>query len=196
MGEFIYSTFPACEETIDNIKGLIYVKDLATAHPKTKLSQLYKPALFVPENNKAYQLLEKIKSTKIHTCFIVNEYGTLEGMITLNDIMEAIVGDVPQTGQEEYEIIEREDGSFLVDAQIHFYDFLSYFERADWMNEGEQDFDTVAGFVLHELERIPETGEHFTWRDFRFEIIDMDGRRIDKILCTISDELKEERKED
>ena len=196
LGEFIYSTFPACEETIDNIKGLIYVKDLATAHPKTKLSQLYKPALFVPENNKAYQLLEKIKSTKIHTCFIVNEYGTLEGMITLNDIMEAIVGDVPQTGQEEYEIIEREDGSFLVDAQIHFYDFLSYFERADWMNEGEQEFDTVAGFVLHELERIPETGEHFSWRDFRFEIIDMDGRRIDKILVTISDELKEERKDD
>ncbi len=196
LGEFIYSTFPVCEETIDNIKGLIYVKDLATAHPKTKLAQLSKPALFVPENNKAYQLLEKIKSTKIHTCFIVNEYGTLEGMITLNDIMEAIVGDVPQTGQEEYEVIEREDGSFLVDAQIHFYDFLSYFERADWMNEGEQDFDTVAGFVLHELERIPETGEHFSWRDFRFEIIDMDGRRIDKVLVTISDELKEERKDD
>lgn len=196
LGEFVFSTFPACDETIDNIKGLIYVKDLATAHPKTKLSQLYKPALFVPENNKAYQLLEKIKSTKIHTCFIVNEYGTLEGMITLNDILEAIVGDVPQTGQEEYEITEREDGSFLVDAQIHFYDFLSYFERADWMNEGEQDFDTVAGFVLHELERIPETGENFSWRDFKFEIIDMDGRRIDKILVTISDELKEERKED
>lgn len=196
LGEFVFSTFPACDETIDNIKGIVYVKDLATAHPKTKLAQLYKPALFVPENNKAYQLLEKIKSTKIHTCFIVNEYGTLEGMITLNDILEAIVGDVPQSGQEEYEIIEREDGSFLVDAQIHFYDFLSYFERADWMNEGEQDFDTVAGFVLHELEHIPETGENFNWRDFRFEIIDMDGQRIDKILVTISDELKEERKED
>lgn len=196
LGEFVFSTFPACENSIDNIKGLIYVKDLATAHPNTKLVQLYKPALFVPENNKAYQLLEKIKSTKIHTCFIVNEYGTLEGMITLNDILEAIVGDVPQTGQEEYEITEREDGSFLVDAQIHFYDFLSYFERADWMNEGEQEFDTVAGFVLHELERIPDTGESFSWRDFKFEIIDMDGQRIDKILVTISDELKEERREE
>ncbi len=150
----------------------------------------------MPENNKAYQLLEKMKETQIHTSFIVNEYGTLEGMITLNDILEAIVGDVPQTDQEEYEITRRNDGSFLVDAQIHFYNFLSYFDRTDWMNEGEHDFDTVAGFVLHELEHIPQAGETIDWRDFKFEIIDMDGQRIDKILVTISPELKEELEEE
>ena len=192
LEEIVYSTFPVCADSIDDIKGLVYVKDLLKAGPDTPLQQLVKPALFVPENNKAYQLLEKIKSTKIHTCFIVNEYGTLEGMITLNDIMEAIVGDVPQTGQEEYEIIKREDGSYLVDAQIHFYDFLSYFNRADWLNEGEHEFDTVAGFVLHELEHIPTTGEKFDWRDFDFEIIDMDGQRIDKVMVQISDELKDQ----
>jgi putative hemolysin len=196
LHDIVFSTFPVCDGGVDDIKGLVYVKDLLKAAPDTPLHKLVKPALFVPENNKAYQLLEKIKSTRIHTCFIVNEYGTLEGMITLNDIMEAIVGDVPQTGQEEYEIIEREDGSFLVDAQIHFYDFLSYFERADWMNEGEHEFDTVAGFVLHELEHIPVTGERFEWRDFNFEIIDMDGQRIDKVLVTISEELKEELQQD
>lgn len=195
LDDIIFSTFPVCDGSVDDIKGLVYVKDLVKASPETPLHKLVKPALFVPENNKAYQLLEKIKSTKIHTCFIVNEYGTMEGMITLNDIMEAIVGDVPQTGQEEYEIIKREDGSFLVDAQIHFYDFLSYFERADWMNEGEHEFDTLAGFVLHELEHIPSTGEKFEWRDFNFEIIDMDGQRIDKILVTISEELKEQMEE-
>ena len=195
LDDIIFSTFPVCDGSVDDIKGLVYVKDLVKASPETPLHKLLKPALFVPENNKAYQLLEKIKSTKIHTCFIVNEYGTMEGMITLNDIMEAIVGDVPQTGQEEYEIIKREDGSFLVDAQIHFYDFLSYFERADWMNEGEHEFDTLAGFVLHELEHIPSTGEKFEWRDFNFEIIDMDGQRIDKILVTISEELKEQMEE-
>jgi putative hemolysin len=192
LDDIIFSTFPVCDGTIDDIKGLVYVKDLLKASPDTPLHKLVKPALFVPENNKAYQLLEKIKSTKIHTCFIVNEYGTMEGMITLNDIMEAIVGDVPQTGQEEYEIIKRDDGSFLVDAQIQFYDFLSYFERADWMNEGEHEFDTLAGFALHELEHIPVTGEKFEWRDFDFEIIDMDGQRIDKIFVTISAELKEQ----
>lgn len=190
--EIVFSTFPVCDETIDNIKGIVYVKDLLKASPDTPLNQLIKPALFVPENNKAYQLLEKFKATKIHSAFIVNEYGTMEGMITLNDILEAIIGDVPQSGQEEYGIIEREDGSFLVDAQIHFYDFLSWFERADWMNEGEQEFDTLAGFALHELEHIPVTGEKFEWRDFTFEVIDMDGQRIDKILVTISEELKVE----
>ncbi|MBC7534281.1 MAG: HlyC/CorC family transporter, partial [Ferruginibacter sp.] len=118
----IFSTFPVCEGSVDNIKGLVYVKDMLKASPGTPVAQLIKPALFVPENNTAYQLLEKFKGTRIHSCFIVNEYGTLEGMITLNDIMEAILGDVPQTGQEEYEIIKRQDGSFLVDGQIHFYD--------------------------------------------------------------------------
>lgn len=190
--DFAFSTYPVCENTVDDIKGLISIKDLFKANPTTSLKDLAKPALFVPENNKAYQLLEKFKSSKIHTCFIVNEYGTLEGMITLNDILEAIVGDVPQSGQEEYEIVEREDGSYLVDAQIHFYNFLTYFDRADWMNQDEQDFDTVAGFVLHELEHIPVTGEKFEWRDFSFEIIDMDGQRIDKILVNVSAELKEE----
>lgn len=192
LNNIVFSTYPVCEGAVDEIKGLVYVKDLLKATPDTVLETLIKPALFVPENNKAYQLLEKIKSSKIHTCFIVNEYGTLEGMITLNDIMEAIVGDVPQIGQDEYEIIKREDGSFLVDAQIQFYDFLSYFDKADWMNEGEQEFDTLAGFVLHELEHIPATGETFEWRDFAFEIIDMDGQRIDKILVNISDELKQQ----
>ena len=193
--DLAFSTYPVCQGTVDDIKGLISIKDLFKADPQTPLHKLARPALFVPENNKAYQLLEKFKSTKIHTCFIVNEYGTLEGMITLNDILEAIVGDVPQSGQEEYEIVKREDGSFLVDAQIHFYNFLSYFNRADWMNQDEQDFDTVAGFVLHELEHIPKTGERFEWRDFKFEIIDMDGQRIDKILLNISEELKEELEE-
>jgi putative hemolysin len=195
MDEVIYSSYPVCEETVDNIKGIINIKDLLKAAPHTLLKNIAKPAMFVPENNTAYQLLEKFKATKIHSCFIVNEYGTLEGMITLNDIMEAIVGDVPQTGQDEYEIVERPDGTYLVDAQIPFYDFLTRFEKTDWMNEAEHDFDTLAGFVLHELEHIPKTGETFSWRGFSFEIIDMDGQRIDKLLLKISEEIKEEMEE-
>ena len=191
-GDIIYSTYPVCDKTVDDIKGIIYIKELLKADESMQLKNLIKPALFVPENNTPYQLLEKIKETKIHSCFIVNEYGTLEGMITLNDILEAIVGDVPQSGQEEYEIKEREDGSFLVDAQISFYDFLSRFEKTEWMNEEDHQFDTVAGFVLHELERIPQTGDTFDWRGFNFEIVDMDGQRIDKLIVKIPEDVKED----
>lgn len=195
FSEVIYSTYPACEGTVDDVKGLVYVKDMLKVSPETTMESLLKPAIFVPENNTPYQVLEKFKATKIHTCFVVNEYGTMEGMVTLNDIMEAIIGDVPQTGQEEYEIIKRQDGSFLVDAQIHFYDFLTYFHMTEWLENNENDFDTVAGFALHVLEHIPHTGETFEWKDFKFEIMDMDGQRIDKILVTIPETLREEMEE-
>ena len=190
-----YSTYPVCDKVVDDITGVVTVKDIVKASPSTLLKDLSKPAMFVPENNSAYQLLEKFKASKIHSCFIVNEYGTLEGMITLNDVLEAIVGDVPQSGQEEYGIVERTDGSYLVDAQIPFYDFLSHFEKTEWMNEGEHDFDTLAGFVLHELEHIPKTGETFEWNGFDFEIIDMDGQRIDKLIVKVSEEIKEDMEE-
>lgn len=196
LQKVIFSTFPVCDENIDNIKGIVYVKDLLTADDDSVLADLLKPAIFVPENIKAYNLLEKLRSTQIHTCFVVNEYGTLEGMITLNDILEAIIGEVRQEDQEEYEIVKREDGTYLVDAQIHFYDFLDYFAKADWIADNDQEFDTVAGFVLQELEHIPVTGETFNWKDFKFEIIDMDGQRIDKILLTISEELQQELEND
>ncbi len=196
MQEINFSTYPVCKGKIDEIIGIVHVKDMLMADDNSSIQELCKEALFVPENNTAYQLLEKLKSSQTHACFIINEYGTLEGMITLNDIVEAIVGDVSQPGETESEIVKREDGTFLIDGLIQFYDFLSYFERTDWMNEGEQDFDTLAGFALHRLEHIPASGEKFEWKDFKFEIIDMDGQRIDKLLVSISEELQNELKED
>ena len=125
--------------------------------------------------------MERFRSSKVHSAFIVDEYGTLQGMITLNDILEAIVGDIPDENDDEYEIVERKDGTFLADAQISFYDFLAKFDCEDWMDD-EAEYDTLGGFVIHELERIPTTGDLVEWKDFSFEIIDMDGARIDKIL--------------
>ncbi|MEY3432948.1 MAG: hypothetical protein RL131_884, partial [Bacteroidota bacterium] len=131
-----------------------------------------------------------------HTSFVVDEYGTLLGLVTLNDLLEAIVGDIPQSDTQDYQVYEREDGSFLVDAQIPFYDFLSRFEKEDWMHEGEQEFDTLAGFILHQLERIPATGDQLEWKGFAFEIVDMDGHRIDKILVKVSDQIRNEMEEE
>lgn len=190
-----HSVYPICDGDIDNLKGVVSIKDLYISPDNTLFKDLMKPALFVPENNSAYQVLEKFKESKLHSCFIVDEYGTILGLITLNDILEAIVGDIPQPDMLDYEIQKREDGSFLIDGQIPFYDFLTYFEKAEWMNEGEHDFDTLAGFILHELEHIPKTGEKLAWKGFAIEIIDMDSHRIDKVLVKISQELKEEMEE-
>ena len=182
LKEAMHTVYPVCEGNIDKIKGFVSIKELFTADVDVLLGSIVKQPMYVPENNTAYMVLEKFKETKIHQCFIVNEYGSIEGLITLNDILEAIVGDIPQPDEETYEITERPDGSFLIDAQISFYDFLKHIDKTEWIEEGEQEFDTLAGFILEELQEIPKTGETLQWRGFDFEIVDMDGHRIDKIL--------------
>jgi putative hemolysin len=187
-----HSVYPICDGDVDNIRGIVSIKDLYVTSDDTQFKDIMKPALFVPENNTAYQVLEKFKEAKTHSCFVVDEYGSMLGLITLNDILEAIVGDISEPAIQDYEITEREDGTYLVDGQIPFYNFLDRFQKTEWMNEGEQEFDTLAGFILHKLERIPKTGDKFSWRGFNFEIIDMDALRIDKVLVNISDLLKEQ----
>lgn len=185
-----HSVYPICDTEIDNIKGVVSIKDIYVADDLTPFKDLMKTALFVPENNTAYQVMEKFKESQIHSCFIVDEYGSVLGMITLNDIMEAIIGEMPQSDiDDDYEIVRRDDGSYLIDAQIPFFDFLSRFDKTEWANEEEHEFDTLAGCILHELERIPQTGDKLPWRGFTFEIIDMDGHRIDKVLVVPSQEI-------
>jgi putative hemolysin len=191
-----HSVYPICDGEIDNIKGMVSIKDLYIIDDFTLFKDVVQPAMFVPENNTAYQVMEKFKETKSHSCFIVDEYGSLQGMITLNDILEAIVGDIPQTGVQDYEIVEREDGSYLVDAQIPFYDFLSRFGKADWASNEEYSFDTLAGCILQELERIPKTGDKLSWRGFEIEVMDMDGHRIDKVMVIPGKEITDEMEED
>ncbi len=185
-----HSIYPICEGDMDNIKGVVSIKDLYVADDFTLFKNLMKPALFVPVNNTAYQVMEKFKESKIHSCFIVDEYGSVLGMITMNDIMGAIIGAIPQPDDAaDYEIVKRDDGTYLVDAQIPFYDFLTRFEKSAWINEESQEYDTLAGCILDELERIPQPGDKMEWKGFNFEIMDMDGHRIDKILVTISQEI-------
>jgi putative hemolysin len=191
-----HSVYPICDGEIDNIKGVVSIKDLYVTDDNVLFKDIMTTALFVPENNTAYMVLEKFKQSKTHSCFIVDEYGSLLGMITLNDILEAIIGDIAQPLIPDYEIKEREDGSYLVDAQIPFYDFLAFFDKADWLTDNDNDFDTLAGFILSELEHIPSSGEKLQWRTFTFEIVDMDAQRIDKVLVTPSEDLKKELKEE
>lgn len=190
LRDVVHSVYPICEGQVDNIRGTIAVKDLLIAKDETPVSKIMLPPMYVPDNNSAYQVLEKFKVTKIHHCFIVDEYGTLQGLITLNDILDAIVGDMPQPDEDKYEVVKRADGSFLIDAKMSFYDFLLQMDKSAWLNEEDQLFDTLAGFILNQLKEIPSTGDTFDWRGFRFEIVDMDGNRIDKILVsTIAKEI-------
>lgn len=195
MKEVIHNTYPICDGVIDNIKGVVTIKDILLTKDDTPLSEIMLPGLFVPENNTVYQVLEKFKTSQTHSCFIVDEYGSVEGMMTLNDILEAIVGDMAPSYEDDYLITEREDGTFLTDAQIPFYDFLTRFDKTEFVNEGEQNFNTLAGFILHQLQTIPNEGDRLNWKGFDFEIMDMDGNRIDKVLITLSEEIKEEMEE-
>ena len=192
LKEAMHTVYPVCENNIDKIKGFVSIKELFTADTNILLGSIIKQPMYVPENNTAYQVLEKFKETKIHQCFIVNEYGSIEGLITLNDILEAIVGDIPQQDEEVYEITERQDGSYLIDAQISFYDFLKHIDKTEWIDGIDQEFDTLAGFILEELQEIPKTGDTLHWRGLDFEIVDMDNHRIDKVLVKGTPEEEEE----
>ncbi|WP_097125041.1 hemolysin family protein [Spirosoma fluviale] len=185
--EHKHSVYPLCNGGVDEVVGLIYTKDFLGRDLDNELlhlTDMKRDALFIPENNKAYQVLERFRERRQYVGVIVDEYGGVLGIITLNDILDVLVGDINDDVNSDYEIREREDGTFLIDAQLPFEDFLSYFT----ININAQarreltGFDTLGGFALHILKDIPKAGETFVWQNYRFEIIDMDKSRIDKIL--------------
>ncbi|TDB64509.1 hemolysin family protein [Arundinibacter roseus] len=182
-----HAVYPLCRGAVDNVLGLIYIKDLIGEdidHRLGMLNVLKREPVYLPESNRAYQALEKFKEHRVFFGIIVDEYGGLMGVVTMHDIMDALVGDISEEDEYEKEIFEREDGSFLIDAQLPFDDFVQFFEVnvPDAERKELVGFNTLGGFALHVLEDIPETGEKFRWKHFDFEIIDMDKSRIDKIL--------------
>ncbi len=182
----VHSIYPVCDGEFDKVLGIVYIKDLFIARTKqeiTGLRELIRPVLFLPENNTAYDVLAKFKESKIHYALVVDEYGSAQGLVTINDILEALVGEFDELNLPDYSIIEREDGSFLIDAALPFYDFLNYFEmEEEFAMLDEVEYNTLAGFLLHQLERIPKEGERVDWKQYEFEVMDMDATRIDKVL--------------
>ena len=140
--------------------------------------------LIIPENADAHKVLNLFKEKNTHFSIVVNEYGTFEGIITLHDILENLIGDVPEEGEvAEPDIFIRDDQSFLVsgDAPVEVLDGII----ENYLTDFEQiDFSTVAGFVLNHIDKIPQIGDKFTFNDYIIEIVDIDGRRIDKILIS------------
>ena len=180
----LHSVYPVCEENLDEVVGVVFLKDLFANFEKGNfnLRSIAKEPSYFIEHTSAYKALENFKKTKVHYAFITDEYGVFQGIITLNDILEALVGDAADFDDDEYKLIANEDGSWLVDGQYSLHDFLTYFD----MDELTTDYEvtTVSGFIITELGAIPKEGDKLIWNKLEFEAQKMDGVKIDKVLIT------------
>lgn len=182
-----YSRFPVAQGRLDNCIGTVRVKDFLCAHLSGKpidFNQILQPPLFVAESTRALNVLEIFRQSGKHLALVTDEYGGIEGLVTLNDVVEAVVGDMPSENLNEPKIIQREDGSWLVDGMLAIDDLKELLQREELPEENRGYYRTLAGFVMTSLGRIPSSGEHFEWSAFRFEVVDMDGARVDKVLVT------------
>ncbi|MBD0345891.1 MAG: HlyC/CorC family transporter [Coleofasciculus sp. Co-bin14] len=181
-----HSQFPVCQGELDNVLGIIHVNDLLsrclTSQPFDLTTALRRP-LYVPESTPALKILELFKQSGTHFAIVVDEYGVIQGLVTLNDILEEIVGDIPIIGQiDEPQVVQREDGSWLVDGMLPVEEFFELLNLEELPTEQRGNYHTLGGFIVTHLGRIPTASDHFEWRGMRFEVMDMDGNRVDKVL--------------
>jgi putative hemolysin len=178
----IHSVYPVCEESLDEVVGVVLLKDLFAKFESGdfNLRDIMKEPVYLIEHTSAYKALDIFKKTKVHYAIVTDEYGITQGMITLNDILEALVGDASDFYHEEFQLVAREDGTWLVDGHYSLHDFLTYFDLDELINDYE--VTTVSGLIMTELSYIPKQGEKLIWNLFELEVIDMDGVKIDKVL--------------
>lgn len=198
-GEYRYSRIPVYDEDIDNIEGILYIKELLRANANIKIKKILKEALFVPESKRIDELFKEMQKNKVQIAIVVDEYGGTSGMVTMEDVLEEIVGDI----FDEYDPIENEyekvdDNTYIVDGQMSIYDFEKLFNVKDI----ETEYDTVSGYLMELLDRIPTDEEHpvVETDNFVFKVEECDDRRIAKVkVCKImqtdEEETEEEEKE-
>lgn len=186
ISESSYTRILVCQEDLDHVVGFIKVMDLLTqslsGQPLDLTTNLRRP-LFVPETTSVLKILELFKQDETHFALVVDEYGVIQGLVTLNDILMELVGDIPSwENPEEPQKVQREDGSWLLDGMLPVEEFLELFNLEHLLEESEGNYHTVAGFVITHLGRIPTAADHFEWQNLRVEVMDMDGNRVDKVL--------------
>jgi putative hemolysin len=181
-----YSRYPVCRGDLDAIVGIVSLKSLlkvSHAGGDLNLTENLNQPLIVPESKPALEILDLFKNRAIHMAIVVDEFGSIQGLITLGDILEALVGYiVPIDQPAEREAVQREDGSWLFDGTVPIDELKQYLDLRALPEEHAGYYQTLAGFIMNQLGRIPAAGDHFVWAGLRFEVVDMDGRRIDKIL--------------
>ena len=178
--------FPVYREHLDNLLGIVSVRNLwarMISGEAPDISKAIEPALFVPESAPALSVLDEFKTSGARVALITDEYGSIQGLVTIHDIMEAIVGGIPSAGHPpEGLAIHREDGSWLLDGMLPIDEFHDLIDAGPLPGEGRGYYQTLGGFVMMYLERTPRTGDRFVWDNLRFEVLDMDGYRVDKVL--------------
>ena len=178
----LHSIYPVFGDNYDDIVGVVNLKNIFAHFEKENfnLTEIMTEAPFMMEHTTAYKALENFKKTGIHYAFVSDEYGIFQGIITLNDILEALVGDASEFYKDDFHLVEREDGSWLVDGHYSLHDFLTYFDLDELIND--YDVTTVSGLIMTELSHIPKEGEKLFWHKFELEVVDMDGVKIDKVI--------------
>jgi putative hemolysin len=186
MREYAYSRYPVCKDNDRNVLGILTLKRLPEMLGSTHVdlfAKLAKP-LYVPGTARALDLLEEFRDAETRLALVVDEYGDIEGLVTLNDLLGAVVGKsaAPVKSTGDSPVVQRDDGSWLIDGALATDDLRELLGLTELPQEADHDFHTVAGMVVSHFGRIPQAGEHFEWRDLRFEVVDLDGARIDKVL--------------
>ena len=178
----LHRIYPVYRKDKDRLLGVVRLKDLFVAFQKPEFDIMshLKPANYLVETTSAYRALENFKKSKVHYALVTNEYGMVIGIITIDDILKALVGDVAEFYSEDYQLTKREDGSYIVDGQYPLSEFVHYFDIDD--SKEVANVNTIAGLILNELHQIPKTGDTVRWNDLEFEVVDMDNIKIDKVL--------------
>lgn len=182
ISESDFSRFPVCQDSLDMVLGIVKARDLLAppglSSENFKLKDKLRPAFYVPETMFASRALEVFKEKNAELMLVIDEFGTMQGLLTLNDIIEEIVGDI----EVESQPMQRQDGSWLLDGMMQVDDFKELFNVEQMPNENE--YETLSGFMMMTLGRVPMASDHFEWNSMRFEVMDMDGHRVDKVLVT------------
>jgi putative hemolysin len=180
-----YSNFLVSDGELDKVIGYVRAKDLLASYvrgEKIDFKTGAKTPLYVPETTTALEVVERLRNEKAHFALVIDEYGSIAGVVTLTDVLEAIVGDIPGVDNEgEPEVVQREDGSWLVDGKMAVDD-LEMLLDVDELPEEDANFETVGGLIMAHYDRIPTAGDCFEWNNLSFEVMDMDGHRVDKVL--------------
>lgn len=182
IAEGPYSRFPVCQGSLDNVLGIVKARELLTrslAGEPIHLKECLSPALFIPETTFGSRALEIFKESNKELVLVIDEFGGVTGLLTINDVLEEIVGDI-ELGEPQ--VTQRQDGSWLLDGMLDIDDFKELFHLGALPNE--DDYETLAGFVMASLGKIPRPADQFEWESLRFEVVDMDARRVDKVLVT------------